>query len=123
MAMNEHKTAKYKIIADSGGSRYRFYCDASGMVVCTTKPIRADTQEKELRIAWETEGKQYFNRCSKCGKWICDQMYNADTLQCVDCAPWEEKPNYCAHCGKKIPASDIYCQRCGSRLRYGEVIA
>ena len=123
MAMNEHKTAKYKIIADSGGSRYRFYCDASGMIVCTTKPIRADTQEEELRIAWETQGKQHFNHCTKCGKWISDAMYNADTGKCVDCSVWEAKPNYCAHCGKKIAARDTFCRECGTRLRYGEVIA
>ncbi len=123
MAMNEHKTAKYKVIADSGGSRYRFYCDASGMVVCTTKPIRADTQEEELRIAWDTQGKRHFNHCTKCGKWISDAMYNADTGECVDCSVWEAKPNYCAHCGKKIAARDTFCRECGTRLRYGEVIA
>ena len=95
MAMKEHATAKYRIIADSGGSRYRFFCDVSGMVLCTTKPVRGDTQEEELKMAWELEGKQHFNRCAKCGRWVSDPMYNADMLQCVDCAPWQEKPNYC----------------------------
>lgn len=123
MAMNDHKTARYRIIADAGGNRYRFYCDASGMAVCTTKPIRADTREEELRLAWETEGRQYFNRCTKCGRWISDKMYNADVLQCVDCAPWQNKPNYCAHCGEKITDSDVFCRKCGVRLRYGEVTA
>lgn len=123
MAMNELRTAKYKIIADSGGNRYRFFCDASGMAVCTTRPIRADTQEEELRIAWETEGEKHFNRCPKCGKLVGDTMYNADILLCVDCVPWQEKPNYCTHCGKKIPASDTFCRKCGMRLRYGEVMA
>ena len=51
MAKNDHATAKYKIIADSGGNRYRFFCDVSGMAVCTTKPIRAETQEAELKLA------------------------------------------------------------------------
>ena len=74
MAMNDHATAKYRIIADSGGSRYRFFCDVSGMVLCTTKPVRGDTQEEELKMAWETEGKQHFNRCAKCGKWVSDPM-------------------------------------------------
>jgi len=121
MAMNDHATAKYRIIADSGGSRYRFFCDVSGMVLCTTKPVRGDTQEEELKMAWETEGKQHFNRCAKCGKWVSDPMYNADMLQCVDCAPWQEKPNYCTHCGKKISGTDRFCEACGTRLRYGEV--
>ena len=121
MAMKEHATAKYRIIADSGGSRYRFFCDVSGMMLCTTKPVRGDTQEEELKMAWETEGKQHFNRCGKCGKWVSDPMYNADMLQCVDCAPWQEKPNYCTHCGKKISGNDRFCEACGARLRYGEV--
>ncbi|MBP3921953.1 MAG: hypothetical protein J6D27_03200 [Ruminiclostridium sp.] len=44
MAKNDHVTAKYKIIADSGGNRYRFFCDVSGIAVCTTKPIRAESR-------------------------------------------------------------------------------
>ena len=123
MAKNDHATAKYKIIADSGGNRYRFFCDISGMAVCTTKPIRAETQEAELKLAWSTEGRGHFNVCSKCGRHVSDQMYNADTGQCVDCSVWEAKPNYCAHCGKKIPEKDIFCRGCGTRLRYRELIA
>ena len=122
MAMKDHATAKYRVIADSGGSRYRFFCDVSGMALCTTKPIRGNTQEEELKTAWETEGRQHFNRCAKCGKWVSDPMYNADTLQCVDCAPWQEKPNYCSHCGKPISHSTRYCSACGTRLHYGEVV-
>lgn len=122
MAMKDHATAKYRVIADSGGSRYRFFCDVSGMALCTTKPIRGNTQEEELKTAWETEGRQHFNRCGKCGKWVSDPMYNADMLRCVDCAPWQEKPNYCSHCGKPISNSARYCSACGTRLRYGEVV-
>ena len=122
MAMKDRATAKYRVIADSGGSRYRFFCDVSGMALCTTDPIRGDTQEEELKTAWETEGRQHFNRCSKCGKWVSDPMYNADILQCVDCAPWQEKPNYCSHCGIAIAPSDRYCTACGAHLRYGEVV-
>ena len=122
MAMKEHATAKYRVIADSGGSRYRFFCDVSGMALCTTSPVRGNTQAEELKTAWETEGKQHFNRCSKCGKWVSDPMYNADMLQCVDCAPWQERPKYCSHCGKQIEPSARYCDVCGTRLRYGEVV-
>ena len=121
MAMKNHATAKYSIIADSGGSRYRFFCDLSGMVLCTTNPIRGDTQQQELNIAWETEGKKHFNRCSKCGKWVSDPMFNADMLQCVDCAPWQEKPNYCTRCGKKISDTDHFCDRCRTPVISREV--
>lgn len=113
-------TAPYKVIADTGGSRYRFFCALSGAALVTTKPIRADTQEEELRLAWENEGKQYFNRCSKCGKWVSGVMYNAEVLKCVECAPWEDRPNYCPKCGKKVPYLDDFCRSCGTKLQYRE---
>jgi len=122
MVLSDHPTATYRILADSGGSRYRFFCDASGMALCTTRPIRADTQKEELQIAWKSEGKQHFNRCTKCGRWVSDPMYNADMLQCVDCAPWKQAPKYCTHCGKSIPANDRFCRACGSPLDFGEVL-
>ncbi len=122
MANRKNKTAKYKIIADSGGSRYRFFCESSGVAVCTTNSVRADTQEKELSLAWE-EAKQYFNRCPKCGRFVCDTMYNADVCECVDCAPWEKNPKYCKKCGEEISRGDIFCRRCGLRAMYGEVWA
>lgn len=122
MANRKNKTAKYKIVADSGGSRYRFFCEASGACVHISKPVRADTQEKELKLAWE-EARSYFNRCPKCGRYVCDTMYNADVCECVDCAPWENKPNYCKKCGTQISKSSTFCTGCGSRARYGEVWA
>lgn len=37
------KTASYRVVADSGGSRvFRFYCDISGELCCVTRPIQAD---------------------------------------------------------------------------------
>ncbi len=53
MAKCGHKTPRYKILADTNGNRYRFFCDLSGAAVCTTGPIRADTEEKELEDAWK----------------------------------------------------------------------
>ena len=119
------KTASFKIIHTKDGNRYRFFCEACGGAVCTTKPIRADTPEKELQIAWESEGKYRFNKCTKCGRYISDAMYNADVLKCVDCVPWEKKPRYCAHCGKELPSSpnSKYCKDCGAKLQYGEAVA
>lgn len=116
MTTKEHATAKYRVIADSGGSRYRFFCDVSGMALCTTEPIRRNTQKEELKIAWETEGKRHFNRCGKCGRWVSDPMYNADMLRCVECAPWQEKPNYCSRCGRAVTAAARRCNFCGAIL-------
>ncbi len=111
--------ARYKIINEETGNRYRFFCEASGGAVCTTRPIRAETPEQELLLAWETEGRKHFNRCGKCGKWICNVMTNADTLACVDCSPWENPPRFCPACGKEIRAAALYCNACGVRLMYG----
>lgn len=58
--MPKKKTAAYKIITDSGGNRYKFYCDLTGALLCTTKSYHADTPERELELAWNTEGKAHF---------------------------------------------------------------
>ena len=78
-----HETAAYKVIADGEGNCYRFYCGQSNLAIRTTRPIRADTPDEELRIAWETEARPYFNKCRKCGKWVSDLMFNVDTSECV----------------------------------------
>ena len=114
-------TARYRIISDTGGNSFCFFCDISGAVACKTKPIKADTVEEELNIAWMTEGKKYFNRCYKCGRWVSDVMYNADVCECVDCAPWENPPKCGIHCGEEIFLCENFCRKCGTRLRYGEV--
>jgi len=111
-------TAAYKVIADSGGVRFQFFCGLSGARVCTTGIIRADTPEKALEIAWETEGRMKLNRCAKCGSWVSAVMYNAGVNECVACAPWENYPLYCPRCGEKISDTNRFCPKCGSLLRY-----
>lgn len=116
--MKGKPTATYKIISDAGGNRYQFFCDLSGALACTTEPIRADTPEEELKIAWETTGKGAFNTCRKCGKYVSGAMFNADVHECVECAPWENPPNYCPQCGKKLSAPERFCPKCGAKLVY-----
>lgn len=121
--MNKKPTANYKVIEEEGGRCYQFFCDLSGAYACTTKSICADTLEKELEIAWETEGKACFNQCQSCGRFVSDVMYNADVLECVECAPWENIPNYCPKCGTRLTTpkntvSQKHCPECGVLLRY-----
>lgn len=116
--MRNKETADYKIIATPDGNCYCFYCDLSGAIVCTTKPFRRQTAEEELTAAWQTEGRAQFNQCQKCGKWVSDTMFNADVLECVACAPWENEPNYCAQCGHKLSGASNTCPHCGTSLRY-----
>lgn len=118
MLFHAKKTANYKIIVDASEKKYRFFCDVSGALICEVNSGYADDPEEDLRIAWETEGKKHFNQCLKCGRWISDVMYNADVLECVECTPWENVQNYCFKCGVKITKQEIFCSRCGVRLRY-----
>ncbi len=117
---SKQTTAAYRVISDAGGNRYRFFCDLSGALGCTTSPVRAGSPREELLLAWQ-EGRRHFNHCPRCGRWVCDAMYNADVLECVDCAPWEERPRFCCKCGTPISGPDTYCRQCGARLQYGEV--
>lgn len=116
----QHKktTAAYKRIAGAGGNRYKFYCDLCGALLCTTGPYQADTPEEELQLAWETEGKQYFDVCHKCGKYVSDVMYNAEVWECVQCAPYEIKAKFCKTCGAKVNPPGKVCPKCGKPLMY-----
>ena len=114
-----HKTANFRILPNGAGVRYQFFCALSNARACTTRPIRSETPEQALQIAWETEGKQHFNYCSKCGNWVINAMYNVDVLECVDCAPYEGVPLYCRSCGEKVETDDgDRCGKCGAVLAY-----
>lgn len=118
--MNEKRTSAYKIVAGTEGNRYRFYCDISGALVCTTKPYTAQLPEEELLLAWEKEGKQYFNVCPKCGRYVIDAVFNPEVGECTDCAPFEYETRYCKHCGAKIDAdfNEQFCPVCNRKLHY-----
>ena len=116
------KTASYRVVADSGGSRvFRFYCDISGELCCVTRLIQADTEEAALEIAWATEGKWEFNHCPQCGKYVSSAMFNVNAGLCLDCAPWEaEFPAFCHQCGVRLQgAAPRRCPICGARLLVG----
>ncbi|MBQ2727242.1 MAG: hypothetical protein IJF78_16185 [Clostridia bacterium] len=116
--MGTRRIAACKKTVENGGSRYRFYCELSGALACVTDPIRAETPEEELRIAWETVGIKYFNLCHKCGRWVIDAAYNVDVLECVECAPYEAEPRFCKNCGVKIETPGRKCPVCGNSLVY-----
>ena len=118
--MNKHPTANYRIVLRDGEASIHFFCDLSGALVCTVKA--APGQTEPVPDAWEREGKQHFSQCRRCGRWSCDAMYNPDTLQCVDCSPWEEQPAFCPQCGAKVSGNEMFCRRCHVRLRYGEEV-
>lgn len=114
--INSNITADYKIKYEENGHRYQFLCGLSGAVACTTKLFDTEISENELLEAWETEGRECFNKCHKCGKWVIDAMYNVDMLECVDCAPWQEEPLYCSNCGEAVDTCESICSKCGKPL-------
>ena len=116
------RTAAYRCVIEPGGERiFRFYCDISGELRCVTRPVRAETEEEALTIAWETEGKLAFDRCRKCGRYVSSAMFNINAGQCMDCAPWEDEyPAFCHRCGVKLKEPDAsFCSNCGARLQVG----
>lgn len=119
----EGKMSAYKIVFHSDGNIYKFYCDLSGALVCSTKPYKANTPEDGLQLAWEKEGKQRFNRCHKCGKQVSNAMFNVDVLECVECAPFEAESKFCKSCGVKIEDPTRPCPACRKPLvHYGKEI-
>ena len=114
----DSRTPHYKIVPTILGNRYHFFCDLSGALVCTSKPIRLKSKQDELEYVWLHECKKYFNQCHKCGKWIIDAMYNAEVLECVQCAPYEETPLFCKSCGSQITTSGKTCSSCGMPFIY-----
>ncbi|EOQ35555.1 Double zinc ribbon [Butyricicoccus pullicaecorum DSM 23266] len=110
------RTADYEISVGPDGYYFRFYCAISGALLCTVGPVRGDTRETALQTAWQTEGRSLFNQCHKCGRWVSDVMYNADTLECVECSPWKPSLNFCPHCGAKLCGTGSVCHKCGMRL-------
>lgn len=116
--MNRHLTAGYKAMQNGDETLYQFFCDLSGALVCTVKA--AGNHEEALRQAWETEAKAHFSQCHRCGRWVSDPMYNAETWKCVQCSPWEEQPAFCPHCGESVMEDDVLCPCCHARLKYRE---
>ena len=114
--INKKLIADYKIKYEDEGHRYQFICGLSGAVACTTKLFVDDVSETQLSEAWETEGRECFNKCHKCGRWVIDAMYNVDVLECVDCAPWQEEPLYCSNCGEVVDSCENVCAVCGKPL-------
>lgn len=111
-----HEIADYRVSLEADGYYFRFYCAVSGALLCTVGPIRQQSQEAALKTAWDTGGRSQFNQCHRCGRWVSDVMYNADALECVECSPWRDAPNFCPNCGTKRSGAGAFCLKCGARL-------
>ena len=117
--MSSKETATYKTVLETDGERFLFFCDMTGAHACTTKKVyRDDGSRTALTLAWSQEGQSFFNLCHKCKKWVMDAAYNAEVLECIECAPYECKPNFCKSCGAKIEGEALKCSTCKKPLFY-----
>lgn len=112
MPYAEKKTSGYRIIPTKEGNRYQFFCDLTGMAVCTTEAYPPGGTD-ELLSAWENGGKKYLNRCCICGRYVADAVYHPAEGACVDCVPWREKPLFCPRCGSPVKEKESRCPVCG----------
>lgn len=91
--MNPEFTAPHTVRMSAEGVRYTFYCDLTGEPVFTTAPIAHCTPQEELACAI-AEARPHFNRCIRCGKWICDNAYSIDEMLCIRCAQQQKKERW-----------------------------
>ncbi|MDR3085806.1 MAG: hypothetical protein LBU47_05770 [Christensenellaceae bacterium] len=76
---------KYALVGVESGYRFRFFCALCG--ANRTSGWISAASEADARLFAEAEARRFFNGCHKCGRWICDEHYNADEMMCVECAP------------------------------------
>lgn len=57
MSDHEKPIAAYKILSDEQGTRYRFFCDLSGLAVYTSAAIKETGEHGKLLSVWESEAK------------------------------------------------------------------
>lgn len=111
----KRKAARYKVVEEKEGSVFTFFCDLSGAAFWKSEPISAESPEARYAIAWN-EAKKHINACQRCGNNVIDALYNVDTLQCVKCSPWHQRPVYCSNCGQRLTEADSYCRACGRHI-------
>lgn len=116
--MGKKITAAYQLLPEKDGNRYRFQCGVTGARFLTRQIYRGDSPQQELLLAWQTEGRGYFNQCQRCGEWVVDAAYNPLVLECVVCSPFEEEVRFCKSCGVRVPRGSRMCSSCGASLYY-----
>lgn len=116
-------TARYQTIGDGDKRRYCFFCDITGAQVCTQNAYPSDDVHNGAMLAWEREGRNHFNLCHRCGRWVVDAAYNPQVLECIQCATFEYQARFCKFCGTRVSETDRVCPNCKNPLYYEGVDA
>lgn len=116
-------TKRYETHKTSRGFQFTFYCDLCDSCVTTGEYV-TDSFEKALYQA-QADARRYFNMCHACGRWTCDEHYNEDLMQCIECSPRKERrpplirvstEKQCPHCGSLNVNGDCFCHECGKAI-------
>jgi len=124
--MNKAFTQRYKTHRTANGFGFTFYCD-----LCE-KPFSTDIivtySYTEAFQQAQVMAKLHFNKCHKCGKWVCDEHYNKNVMMCIECQPKGEaveiarkikaiSPLICRRCGYEIEEENCFCTKCGNKTQ------
>ncbi len=100
-------TPKCRIDHLAEGYRFTFTCERCEHSY-TTPALLAESLRQTLALA-ERDARFHFNRCQRCGRWVCDAHYNENWMMCTDCAP-----RICGQCGTALGNADQFCTVCGA---------
>jgi hypothetical protein len=65
------------------------------------------------------EGKQYFQQCTRCGKWVCPEVcWNAQASMCEGCAPNLQEEMAAAHAQAKVDAARAQLHEAAAKQNY-----
>ena len=78
-------TKKYEVQTKKDGFCCTFYCDLGDdyYSICIDG---VDSADDALELS-KMNARLHFNRCHRCGRWVCDAHYNEGQMMCIRCAP------------------------------------
>jgi hypothetical protein len=84
-----------------------FFNSAGNSAFEVQRAIGGKAHDDALEAAVK-EGKEHFNQCCRCGRWVCPEVcWNPQAGQCTDCAPKFEQEFAHAHAQAKVAAAQV----------------
>lgn len=122
--MNKAFTQRYVTQRIKDGFSFTFYCDLCQRSY-ETEEIKTESFTEALQKA-QSVAYLYFNKCHKCGKWICDEHYDESIMECVECSALKTRKQIkknlkntrkCKKCGTYIEEENCFCTLCGRAIQ------
>lgn len=121
--MDKAFTQRYETKRVKDGFSFIFYCDLCNAYY-ETEEIITDSFTEAFQKA-QSIAYLYFNKCHECGKWICDDHYNVDVMECVECSGIKTRKGIkkslitvrrCKNCGTYVEEENCFCTLCGKEI-------